>query len=122
MKVQVSVTKVIHISASHILPNHPGKCSQLHGHNYRVEATYRGDVQMRSGMVQDFDTLARDLQETVGLCDHKHLNDISVFKEFQPTAETLSMVWLTQLHQRNEGYKRVVVWETETCYATAETP
>lgn len=115
-----SVTKVISISASHILPNHPGKCSQLHGHNYRIEATYRGDIQRSSGMVQDFDTLVRDMQETIGLCDHKHLNDIPVLAGLQPTAETLSMIWLNELRMRRKGYVRVVVWETDTCYATAE--
>lgn len=49
-----SVTLVHKFCAAHRLIHHPGKCSNLHGHNYRVEVTVTGMIHPVTGMVVDF--------------------------------------------------------------------
>ena len=46
-------------SSSHILPRHPGRCRNLHGHNYVLQVQVKGPVDPSSGMVVDFDDLSR---------------------------------------------------------------
>ena len=35
----ISVTKIFKFDAAHFLPEHSGKCADLHGHTYRLEVT-----------------------------------------------------------------------------------
>jgi len=44
-------------SAAHHLRGYPGKCSRLHGHNYRVEVTVAGAELDENGMLIDFSRL-----------------------------------------------------------------
>lgn len=41
-------------AAAHRLMNHPGKCRNIHGHNYHVEVVIAGPVD-ETGMVVEFD-------------------------------------------------------------------
>lgn len=103
------------IDASHVLPDHPGKCSRLHGHRYRFEVWLRGAIDVGgSGMLVDFLEVKRCIDEW----DHAHLNDLV---DFAPTAELLAR----EMHRRltallpSDGDSNCIVrlWETGSAYA-----
>lgn len=83
------IGKSFSFSASHQLPGLPDghQCGRLHGHNYTVEVTLRGEGLVGPGFVTDFGDLApfkHYLDETF---DHRHLNDAMVAP---PTSENLA--------------------------------
>ncbi len=70
----VVVRKKFTFEASHILPNHPGKCSRLHGHSWGLTVSVAGPVNAETGMVVDFYALSRCVKENViDHLDHTHL-------------------------------------------------
>lgn len=77
----VTVGKSFDFHASHVLPNHNGKCARLHGHTYKVEVRYTGYVkdpcgESDEGMVIDFQTIKDVYKEYVEPhVEHQHLND-----------------------------------------------
>lgn len=65
-----------------------------HGHNYELEVTLRGDVDLETGMVMDLKQL-RDVMESVvgSTFDHRHLDrDTSYFDQRPSTAENFATV------------------------------
>jgi 6-pyruvoyltetrahydropterin/6-carboxytetrahydropterin synthase len=82
-----------------------GRESNLHGHNYVLEVTIRGEPSPETGMVMDLKVL-KDLivEAVVDRFDHKHLNqDVPYFKEKVPTPENLAVVIWELLEPRLEG-------------------
>src|SRR5260370_5755842 len=58
----VQIRKSFTFEAAHVLPHHPGKCSTLHGHSYRLDVALEGPVQADGpapGTLQDFDLVSR---------------------------------------------------------------
>ena len=43
------IGKLFKFEAAHRLPNHPGKCKNLHGHSYKLEVVVNGEVNFFSG-------------------------------------------------------------------------
>ena len=48
------VTKEFNFEAGHCLDQHPGKCKNLHGHNYKVFVTMQSKKLNNMDMVMDF--------------------------------------------------------------------
>lgn len=73
------ITKEFNFSYGHLLPNHDGKCRNLHGHNAKVFITVSRDVvdepgSAQEGMVMDFGDLKKIVNETIiDKWDHKFL-------------------------------------------------
>lgn len=112
------VVKQVRFHASHVLPQHPGKCSRLHGHTYTVEVSVVGSIRAEDGMVVDFDTLEDALRrEVIERFDHRHLNDLLE----NPTAELLAVEIYERLSSSlsspSAEVERVVVHETPTTRA-----
>lgn len=107
----VLVSKQIEIAAAHFQPGYPGKCAELHGHNYRVELMAMGDPDGLDayGMLVDFGVMKQHLEAVVGIHDHTCLNDTYE----QPSIETVAIDWLTSLHRINPSYCRLRVWEND---------
>jgi len=69
-----------------------GKCNNPygHGHNYALEVTVGGQVDMRTGMVCDLAELdefvSREVLERFG---HENLNCLEAFQDVVPTSENL---------------------------------
>ena len=64
----VSITKTFDFDAAHRIPNHQGKCRNIHGHRYTLEITLTGAVEKSvglpsEGMVIDFADL-KDIVKT----------------------------------------------------------
>jgi 6-pyruvoyltetrahydropterin/6-carboxytetrahydropterin synthase len=76
--------------AAHRLPNYPGKCQRLHGHNWKVETTVTGNKLNQLGMLIDFCDLKKELNNVISTLDHYYLNEIEAFKTMTPTAENIA--------------------------------
>jgi 6-pyruvoyltetrahydropterin/6-carboxytetrahydropterin synthase len=98
--------------ASHILPDHPGKCRFLHGHSYRFRVSIDTPVRRETGMTLDFDEIDRSVTTAVlDVLDHHHLNDVLP----NPTAELIA-VWIWEaLRDELPGLVEIELWEIEDC-------
>ena len=122
---RISVTKIFKFDAAHFLPEHKGKCADIHGHTYRLEVTVArtdGDVLASgssAGMVLDFGDLKEIVQrEIIEKVDHKMLNDVLPFRK---TAENMVVYFYEVLEQQlallGVEVLKLKVWETQTSYA-----
>ena len=104
-------------AASHILAGHPGKCSRLHGHNWRLEVEVEARDLNEIGMAIDFADLKAQARELVEQLDHRHLNDLPAFEGVNPTAENVARYCYRTLSDRlnGEGVKvsAITIWETD---------
>lgn len=112
---EVKVEKTI--ACAHRLFDYDGPCESLHGHNYRVEVTYRGTKVDRFGMLVDFTDVKKHVNTVLDALDHTYLNDLPAFKELSPSAENIAAV----IYHEMKPYKferatlhAVTVWETST--------
>jgi len=120
------VTKELNFCAAHRLYPYTGCCSNLHGHNYRVEVTIQTEV-LKEGMVKDFHTF-QPLQDWINKYWDHHLllsrNDplLSILKDTKiyiidgsPTAENMAK-------ELSEAcplpLTKITIWETSKCQAT----
>lgn len=115
--IAMRICKQFTFEAAHVLPHHPGKCSRLHGHSYRLEVFVDGPLQSSgpaSGMVVDFDEIAGTVREhVIDRLDHRSLNELLE----NPTSE-LIIEWIWQsLASHLPGLAQLVLWETATAYA-----
>lgn len=52
-------------AGAHNLVGYKGKCEELHGHNWKVEATLEGSTLDKQGMLFDFVILKKYLKKTL---------------------------------------------------------
>ncbi len=104
----VYLTKVYEFSAAHRLHSHLlsdaenrdifGKCNNPagHGHNYVLEVTVKGDVDVKTGLVAGLNQIDEVVEKQVfERFDYKHLNlDTPEFKTLNPTSENfVKVLW-----------------------------
>lgn len=111
-------------SSAHMLRQYKGKCENMHGHNWKIEARVASSKLDEAGMVMDFKELKRLLNAILDELDHKNLNELPYFKKINPTSENIAKYIYDQLaadDKRLTGsdYKlKVTVWESDTSAAT----
>lgn len=128
--------------AAHFLKDHPGACSNLHGHRWLIEAQIAGeklqdDVAARD-MLVDFADFKRVLKNIAAEFDHKMIYEAGSLKPatvsalleegfalvelpFRPTAERLAQLIFDRLRAGGFCPVRVQVWETpNNCAAYSE--
>jgi 6-pyruvoyltetrahydropterin/6-carboxytetrahydropterin synthase len=91
-----------------------------HGHNYMVEVTVIGEVDLKTGMVVNLFDLKRSLLKVLEEFDHKNLNlDMPYFKDRIPTSENLARVlWAKLDGQKDIGTLHAIrLYEDEDLYA-----
>jgi 6-pyruvoyltetrahydropterin/6-carboxytetrahydropterin synthase len=66
-----------YFDASHFIKGHPGKCSQVHGHTYKVEAFFVTDQIDAMGISIDFGKLKSELNNILNSYDHRFLGNAS---------------------------------------------
>jgi 6-pyruvoyltetrahydropterin/6-carboxytetrahydropterin synthase len=113
----VLIRKSFTFEAAHVLPNHPGKCSRLHGHSYRLDVTLEGPLQAEgpaAGMVEDFEVVSRVVKAAViAELDHRSLNELIE----NPTAENIvRWVW-GRLEPELPLLTELTLWETRKACA-----
>lgn len=103
--------------ASHLIPGHPGKCRNLHGHSYKVEVFITGNELDQNGILKnsDFIELKIELKTVVDKYDHKHLNDLI---GDNTTSENISKLFYHELEEKGiKGLEKVRIWESPRNYA-----
>jgi 6-pyruvoyltetrahydropterin/6-carboxytetrahydropterin synthase len=104
-------------SAAHILKEIGGKCEDLHGHNFVVEVTVKGESLNKEDLLIDFRILKRWTNEILEQLDHKYLNQIDIFKGMNPSSEQIARYIHDRLADNmtsmNLKVSRVTVWESE---------
>ena len=123
---------------------HEGKCRNLHGHQYAVLLEARGlDESLDTlGRVIDFSVLKAEVgawieqewdhgfllydqdREAIGACDRVEGQKMFLLPA-NPTAENIAehllrVVCPMLLDRRGVQVRKVTVWETPNCFATAE--
>jgi 6-pyruvoyltetrahydropterin/6-carboxytetrahydropterin synthase len=108
--------------SAHFLRNYKGKCENLHGHHYVVEAGLAYDDVGPGGMAMDFTDAKRVLRAIAGELDHNNINDLEPFTTLEPSAENQAR-WIFEEMQRRLGAPDgdhlvyVRVWETPNQWA-----
>lgn len=119
--------------SAHFLAGYQGKCSNLHGHRWRVLVEVWSDElvmegQLR-GMVTDFGDIKADLQKITEYYDHALIIETGSLKEatiqvlteegfrmiqvpFRPTAEHFAKHFYEQLKEMGYQVRAVEVYET----------
>lgn len=125
----IKLTRKVTISASHRLYNERwddekneqifGKCSGIHGHNYKIFITVEGPVNLDTGMVINLVDLDRIINQTiVAKLDHQHFNNLEEFKDLVPTTENMvKTIWSLVEEEINKFDKaklvKIKIKETE---------
>lgn len=134
---KLRLTKEFAFEMAHALTGYDGKCSNLHGHNYRLFVTVEGEPiadpnSAQKGMVVDFGELKRIVEQTiVEPFDHAlvisadspfntGLPTKTMVVDFQPTSENLLMHFAQLLEGKlpaNAKLYSMKLYETETSCA-----
>ncbi|SET29402.1 6-carboxytetrahydropterin synthase QueD [Paenibacillus sp. NFR01] len=134
---EVSVCKIFTFDAAHQLIGHKGKCSNLHGHTYKLEVVLKGvpvtePGHSDEGFVIDFgDIKALVRQSLVDRLDHAFLakGDEPVLEtlqssgskvallSFRTTVENMAAYIAYKLKQAALPLYSVKLWETPTSWA-----
>lgn len=111
-----------HFSSAHSLRRYKGKCEELHGHTWKVEATFQKSFLNEIGISVDFVLLKSRLKKILKKLDHAYLNKIDIFKKNNPSAENIArFIYLklkASIKEKDLMLKSVSVWESETSCAT----
>ncbi|MBD3609590.1 MAG: 6-carboxytetrahydropterin synthase QueD [Gammaproteobacteria bacterium] len=122
MSAKYTIKVVTDFAAAHVLHGYPGVCSQLHGHNWKIEtqvvATRLDDI----GMGVDFKVVKGEINKIIDRLDHRYLNEIPPFDSINPTAENIAAYMYAELakamNQDHIQVKSITVWETERACVT----
>lgn len=99
-----TLTATTHFSSAHRLPCHKGKCSNLHGHTWRLSGVWQfKKVDKEQGFAVDF----KELRELLDSCnfDHDCLNNTLEV----PSAENIAEHVYNHLYKSKYGHALVKV-------------
>ena len=146
----MEICKEFTFEASHVLPHHKGKCSNLHGHSWKLTVYVRGPVDTETGMVVDYGDIKSSIQPIIDELDHAHLGAWNTSKvcidiadgcaengtgtkqvwwligdgsdNFNPTSENLLIEIAKQIVKRGQVFSSLTLDETCTvsCLLTWE--
>ena len=118
--------------ASHRLLYYVGKCNQLHGHHWKVEVWVEGEVDEKTQIVVDYNTIKQVIErfdhmvilnkkDPLVMCLEKYQSVIQVNGD--PTSEQLAD-HIKNMLENDSDFKRadarvtkIRVWESPTSYA-----
>lgn len=139
----LTCTRMIHFCSGHRVLNHESKCATPHGHNYCAHIVAEAQSLDSIGRIIDFSVLKEKIGGWIDEnWDHnflvfeqdvemvRALNSVETSKKkpflcsFNPTAENMAHYLLTivcplQLKGCNVIVTKVILFETENCYAEA---
>ncbi|MCL6119699.1 MAG: 6-carboxytetrahydropterin synthase QueD [Deltaproteobacteria bacterium] len=112
-------------SSAHALRGYQGKCENIHGHNWKVEAVVSASKLNEIGIAIDFKLLKNYLNEVLETLDHKFINETPFFLNANPSAENLAMYIYNEFEKKIKStqhngiaVKSVNVYETDTSMAS----
>ena len=119
--------------SAHFLYQYEGKCSNIHGHRWRVIIEIKGksveSLGQTKGMLVDFGDFKRDLKEEVDKLDHALIVEENSLKSelldmlrdsnfrvieipFRPTAENMAYYFYKKMEERGYEVRESIVYET----------
>ena len=100
--------------SAHRLPALPPehKCTNIHGHTFRVEVTVEGEVDPVLGWIYDHAVISRAAEPLLQQLDHRLLNDVPGLEN--PTVENLAAWWWRKLEAECPGLCEIIIHETPT--------
>ncbi|MEC7838906.1 MAG: 6-carboxytetrahydropterin synthase [Chlamydiota bacterium] len=142
-KQKVTCTRKIHFSAGHRVMGHENKCATAHGHNYYAHLFAEGESLDNIGRIIDFSVIKEKIGGWINEnWDHTFLvwerdtqtidalmsiprNQDPFICPFNPTAENMALYLLHEvcpklLKDSGVIITKVILYETDNCYATAE--
>ncbi|MBU1853951.1 MAG: 6-carboxytetrahydropterin synthase QueD [Candidatus Omnitrophica bacterium] len=109
-------------SGAHNLKGYRGRCEELHGHNWKVEARFETDTLDKIGIAVDFKILKSRLKTILNKLDHSYLNRTKAFKGKNPSAENIARYIFkglkSSIKKKDLSLKSVSIWESDTSCAT----
>jgi 6-pyruvoyltetrahydropterin/6-carboxytetrahydropterin synthase len=104
------------VTAWHVMPDVEGPESELHSHDYRIEAVMRRDELDERGMVCDLDRLRAALDDVTGFVRGQNLDIIRPDDVEAVTVEAFAR-WVhhrlaSALRSDGDGVLQVRIWET----------
>lgn len=127
--------------SAHFLTGYKGKCSNIHGHRWRVEIEVKAEGLVKGGqldgMVVDFGDLKQAVKQMVDEYDHALIIQKDTMREktleclkedgfkmievsFRPTAENFAAFFFNTIKNQGFDVKRTAVYETPTNCAVYE--
>lgn len=122
----------------HRLPDHFGKCKNIHGHSYKMLVEIDGDV-LENGMVMDYYHMKDAIEPLIEKMDHAFLvhkddkivleflekmNSKKVVVDFHSTVENITNFFLSEIKKANLPSNirkvKIRVCETPDDYAEEE--
>ncbi len=108
-----------HFAAAHSLKGYDGNCSNLHGHNWIVEAYIHCTKLNKLGIGVDFRDVKRIVKDVLSKLDHTNLNEVAEFGHINPTSENIAKFLHTELSRRlNSDHiivNKIMVFESPGC-------
>ena len=107
----MNLFKEFTFEAAHKLPLVPKdhKCSNLHGHSFKVRIYVEGTVN-EMGWVMDFSDIKLACRPVIKVLDHSYLNEIEGLEN--PTSENIA-IWIWQKLERTLlGLSSIEIMET----------
>ena len=134
----MELSKEFRFEASHVLPDHPGKCANLHGHSWILTVRVKGPIDQETGMVVDYGDIKENVQPVIDDLDHAHLgaweSPLVIIKpgmcghwtkavqwlltKFNPTSENLLVEIAKQLLKKGFVFSSLTLNETCTTACT----
>ena len=127
--------------SAHFLAGYEGKCSNIHGHHWVVEASFSGPELIQDGtqrdMLIDFSDIKKEVRGIAKSFDHALICEVNSLKPatmqalkdenfciievpFRPTAENFSRYFFQLLNEKSLPVCSVSVYETPKNCATYE--
>ena len=119
--------------SAHFLLGYEGKCSNIHGHRWKVEIevgnSYLEEAGQNRGMIIDFSDFKQDLKKIVDAMDHCLIIEKNSLKaktlealleenfkiievDFRPTAENFAKFFYGEMTKKNYNIVKATVYET----------
>jgi len=134
----MKIAKEFRWEMGHRLPEHFGKCKNIHGHSYKMTVELEGEVE-ESGMVMDYYDLKKMVEPIVERLDHafmvykedkeiisflEKMKSKMVVVEFQSTVENICKYFLEEIKKasfpKNVKKVSIRIYETADDYALEE--
>jgi len=121
--------------SAHFLSEYEGKCSNIHGHRWKVEVEVRSETLIKdgqmAGMIIDFGDLKKDVKAMVDFYDHaliietgsmrdETLNCLKqdgfnvIIVDFRTTAENFAAYFFKLMKDKGYNVHRTTIYETPT--------
>ena len=98
-------------SSAHNIEGYPGKCGNIHGHNYTVTATFKTETLNHLDIAFDFSDAKSILKNVTSQLDHTNLNLLPQFNGINPTAERIAKIIFE--HLMNLLPDKISIYEVE---------